>query len=301
MSQLIVIAGPTASGKTALAIQLAKQLNCEIISADSRQFFKEMNIGTAKPTKEELAEIPHHFINNLSIHQNIDIGEYAQNVNSFLENYFQNNQYAILVGGSGMYIDAVLFGLDEQPGSDAAIRENLEQQFLEKGITFLQNELQKIDPEYFEKVDINNTHRLMRAIEVFRISGKPYSSFRSGKKLKNTYQTNLFCLDLPREILYNRINERVDKMMENGLEDEAKSLFHLKYLQALQTVGYKELFDYFENKTDRKTAIDLIKQNTRRYAKRQLTWFRKNKDYVWINPLNEAALQEMIKQIKTIK
>lgn len=301
MSQLIVIAGPTASGKTALAIQLAKHFKCDIISADSRQFFKEMTIGTAKPTKEELAEIPHHFINNLSIHQNIDIGEYTQSVNSFLENYFQKNEFAILVGGSGLYIDAVLFGLDEQPGSDANIRDSLEQQFLKEGIESLQNELQKIDPEYFEKVDINNPHRLMRAIEVFRISGKPYSSFRSGKKLNNHYKTHLFCLDLPREILYNRINERVDKMMENGLENEAKDLFPLKHLQALQTVGYKELFDYFENKTDKKTAIELIKQNTRRYAKRQLTWFRKNKDYVWINPLKEEGFSEIIKLINAIK
>ena len=279
---LIVIAGPTASGKTALAIELAKYFDAEIISADARQFFREMNIGTAKPSEEELSSVKHHFINSHSIVDSYSVGDYEKDVVAFLEDYYKKKDIAILAGGSGLYIRAVCEGVDKYPEVPEEIREELQLSYQQHGIEILQKELKKCDPDYYEKVDIQNPHRLIRAVEVFRASGKPFSSFQKSEKIKRPFKIIKIGLDWERERLYERINLRVVQMIDNGLEDEAKSLFPLKYLNALQTVGYQEFFSYFENKISRAEAINLIKQNTRNYAKRQMTWFRKEKDLIWM-------------------
>ena len=271
---LIVIAGATASGKTSLSIELAKLLNAEIISADSRQVYKEMNIGTAKPTIEEMSGIPHHFIGNVSIHDKYDVGIYEQEVLAFLDNYFQTNKYAVLVGGTGLYIDAVIYGLDKFPEVDIKIKNQIQQEFDEYGIEHLQKELEEKDVDYFRTVDLNNSHRLIRALSVIRQSSKPYSSFLNKNNISRNFDIIKILLEWPREKLYSRINERVDIMIDQGLEKEAGDLFLYKDLKALQTVGYKELFEYFEGKISRDSAIELLKRNTRRYAKRQMTWFR---------------------------
>lgn len=296
---LIVIAGPTASGKTALAIELAKYFSAEIISADARQFYQEMNIGTAKPTIQELSLVKHHFVNSHSIHDTYSVGDYEKDVIFFLENYFKKSDIAIMVGGSGMYIRAVCEGVDKYPDVPHEIRLELQDEFQKYGIEFLQKELKICDPEYYEKVDLQNPHRLIRAIEVFRASGKPFSSFQNNKKTERPFKIIKIGLNWEREQLYERINLRVDQMIENGLEKEARSLFNLKHLNALQTVGYQELFSYFEGIISREEAINLIKQNTRNYAKRQMTWFRKEKELVWVeyDNLNDItkSIIELIK------
>jgi tRNA dimethylallyltransferase len=294
---LIVIAGPTASGKTALSIELAKHFNAEIISADARQFFKEMNIGTAKPTKQELSQIKHHFINSHSIHEAYSVGDYEKDVINFLDDYFKEKDIAIMVGGSGMYIRAVCEGVDKYPEVPQEIRFELQDQYQKQGIEFLQKELEICDPEYYKKVDLQNPHRLIRALEVFRASGQAFSSFQKNGKTERPFKIIKIGLNWEREKLYERINLRVDQMMENGLEEEAKSLFEFKHLNALQTVGYQELFSYFENKISREEAINLIKQNTRNYAKRQMTWFRKEKELIWVGHKDFEKIQELIKNL----
>jgi tRNA dimethylallyltransferase len=294
---LIVIAGPTASGKTALAIELAKYFDAEIISADARQFFKEMNIGTAKPSDQELSAVKHHFINSHSIHDSYSVGDYEKDVISFLEDYYLKKNIAILAGGSGLYIRAVCEGVDKYPDVPEEIRAELQESYQQYGIEILQKELEKCDPDYFKKVDIQNPHRLIRAIEVFRASGKPFSSFQKNDKIKRPFKIIKIGLDWEREKLYERINHRVDQMIENALEEEARSLLKLKHLNALQTVGYQELFSYFENKISREEAINLIKQNTRNYAKRQMTWFRKESDLHWVDHKDFEKIQELIKNL----
>jgi tRNA dimethylallyltransferase len=297
---LIVIAGPTASGKTALAIELAKYFNAEIISADARQFFKEMNIGTAKPSEEELSAVKHHFINSHSIQDAYSVGDYEKDVISLLADYYKEKNIAILAGGSGLYIRAICEGVDKYPEVPEEIRAELQESYQQYGIEILQKELEKCDPDYFKKVDIQNPHRLIRAIEVFRASGKPFSSFQKNDKIKRPFQIIKIGLSWEREKLYERINLRVDQMIENGLEEEARSLFGLKHLNALQTVGYQELFSFFENKISREEAISLIKQNTRNYAKRQMTWFRKESEMIWIDmPSDIKELYSYL--VKTIK
>ncbi len=271
---LIVIAGPTASGKTSLAIELAKKLKAEIISADSRQVYKEMSIGTAKPTINEMQGVPHHFIGNVSIKEKYDVGIYEREVLGFLEKYYQKNEYAILVGGTGLYINAVLYGLDKFPDVDEEVKLKLNEEYQEKGIEHLQNELKEVDFDYYDSVDKNNAHRLIRALSVYRQSGSPYSSFLDKTRPKREFEPIKILLDTPREVLYQRINDRVDDMLIEGLEEEAGDLYQFKHLKALQTVGYKELFKYFDGDITKEEAIDLLKQNTRRYAKRQMTWFR---------------------------
>lgn len=294
---LIIIAGPTAIGKTALSIAIAKQLNCPIISADSRQFFKEMSIGTAKPTQEEMQGVPHYFIDSHSITEEYNVGKFETDVLTLLDKLFKTHKQIILVGGSGLYIDAVCKGFDKLPEAEPEIRNKINVLFEEKGIEGLQALLQELDPAYHQKVDLNNRQRLSRALEVCITTGKPYSELRKGKSTKRNFNSIKIGINTSREVLYARINQRVDTMMANGLLEEVRFLLPSKNLNALQTVGYKELFSYLEGETDLTTAVDLIKQNTRRFAKRQLTWFRKEEDMKWFEPDKVEEILEYIKAL----
>lgn len=284
---LIVIVGPTAIGKTGLSINLAKHYDCEVLSADSRQFYKEMEIGTAKPTINEMDNIPHHFVGNLSIHDTYTAGQFEHEVIQKLQEIFLNNDTAILVGGSGLFINAVCFGLDDIPSSNE-IRSQLATELSESGLTPLQEELLNCDPEYYQEADIQNPHRVLRALETFRASGKPYSSFRNKAPKKRPFDIKWVGLNLPREQVYNNINTRVDIMLENGLLDEVNSLKQHKDLGCLKTVGYQE---FYQNPTDMDRAIELVKQNTRRFAKRQITFFKRNQEIKWFEP---SQLEEII-------
>jgi tRNA dimethylallyltransferase len=276
---LIIIGGPTASGKTALAIQLAQYFSTEILSADSRQFYREMNIGTAKPSPAELSLVKHHFIDNLSIHDDYSVGGFENDALSVLNTIFKDNDVAVMVGGTGLYIRAVCNGLDEFPDVPLSIRHDLEVLMEKEGIEVLQNQLKEVDPIYFNEVDTYNAPRIIRALSVWKASGQPFSSFRKKTPVKRDFECIYIALDISRDILYERINKRVDNMVEAGLVEEAQGLLPFKHLNALQTVGYSELFDYFEGKISLSEAIDKIKQHTRNYAKRQFTWFRK--DFHW--------------------
>ncbi len=279
--RLLIIEGPTASGKTALSVELAKKLKTIIISADSRQFYKEMSIGTAKPTLEERQGIEHFFIDSHSIFDPLTAAEYAKQVEKLLADKFQHHETIIMVGGSGMFIDAVVKGLDDIPASEE-LRVQLTEQWQNEGLDSLLIELKVSDPEYYAEVDKQNPMRVIRAVEAIRLSGKKYSSMRQGTNKENYFKVSRFVIDHPRENLYARVNLRVDLMINEGLIEEARSLHQFRGLTALNTVGYSELFDYFENKIDLETAIALIKQNSRRYAKRQITWFKRNEEAVWI-------------------
>ncbi len=282
---LICIVGPTAIGKTALSIKLAKHFSSEILSADSRQFYKEMSIGTAAPTPEELSQAPHHFIHNKSIHDAYTVGDFEKEAIAFLSEYFRSNKYAILVGGSGLYVDAVIYGLNTFPEIPAGKREELEKRLLDKGIESLQAVLKEKDPVYYASADIKNPRRLIRALEVIETSGKPYSSFRKGMNTNREFDTIFIGLDADREIIYDRINRRVDLMIEEGLIDEAKELYNFRNLNALMTVGYRELFGFFDGTISQEFAISEIKKNSRRFAKRQGTWFKKNEEIKWFDYL----------------
>ncbi len=273
---LIVIGGATATGKTAVGIQVAKHFNTEILSADSRQFYSEMSIGTAKPSTEELAQVPHHFINSLSIHKEYSVGDFETDALNLLKKRFENHDVLVLVGGSGLFIRALCEGLDEFPEVAHSILQSLEKELVAGGTAALQAELKRLDPDYFKEVDINNPHRLIRALSVCRASGKPFSSFRTQQKKKRFFTPIYIRLEVERAMLYERINRRVDEMMKQGLLEEAQQLYPHKHLNALQTVGYQELFSYFEGKCTLEEAVEKIKQNSRRYAKRQSTWFRKD-------------------------
>jgi tRNA dimethylallyltransferase len=283
---LIVIGGATASGKTALAIQLAQHFGTEILSADSRQFYREMSIGTAKPTADELALVKHHFINNLSIEDDYSVGEFEEQALSVLDKIFQEKNVVIMVGGTGLYIRAVCEGLDDFPEVPLSIRAHFEEIFEDEGIQVLQEMLQVVDNEYFMQVDIHNAPRLIRALSVWKVSGKPFSSFRKGGKAERNFEPIYLNLDVPRDVLYARINKRVDAMITEGLISEAQNLIAFKEKNALMTVGYSELFEYFEGLMTLADAIDKIKQHTRNYAKRQMTWFRKDPHWERFSPDN---------------
>lgn len=293
---LICVVGATAIGKTSLAIKLAQAFSTEIISADSRQFFKEMNIGTAVPSKEELEAVPHHFIQNKSIFEEYSVGDFERDSCALLKTLFKKNRLVVMVGGSGLYVDAVVKGLDNFPQISSAFREQLNSELKENGIVALQNELKRVDPDYFKKVDFQNPHRLIRALEIYRATGKPYSSFLQKENTNRDFDTIFIGLTAERDIIYNRINSRVAKMVENGLLEEAKSLFPHKEKNALQTVGYRELFQYFEGNLSKEEAISEIKKNTRRFAKRQNTWFKKNDAIQWYD--YETEVSEIIDYIK---
>jgi tRNA dimethylallyltransferase len=294
--KLIVIAGPTAVGKTAAAIKLAQQLKTEIISADSRQFYREMTIGTAKPDNDELAQAKHHFINSHSITENFTVGDFEKEALQLLNELFRTHDRIIMVGGSGLFIQAVTQGFDDLPTADPEIRQRLNQEFTEKGILHLQARLKEVDPEYYDQVDLNNPQRLIRALEVFEATAKQFSSYRKATVNRRPFESIKIVLNLPRDVLYDRINKRVDIMVEQGLIEEVRSLMPYRHLNALNTVGYSELFDYLDDKTDLNTAINLIKQNTRRFAKRQLTWFRKDKDIKWMPADDPNLIDEIIKE-----
>ncbi len=286
---LICVVGPTAIGKTSLAISLAKAFSAEIISADSRQFFKEMKIGTAVPSEKELKAAIHHFIQNKSIFEDYSVGDFEREAIGFLDEYFTANQVAVMVGGSGLYIDAVVKGLDIFPEVPSDFREELNSELAEKGIEVLQKELKRVDPSYFEKVDIHNPHRLIRALEICRCTGKPYSSFLKKETTIRNFETLFIGLTAERETVYNRINQRVEQMVEVGLIDEVKELLPFRDKNALQTVGYRELFEYFDGKISQEEAISEIKKNTRRFAKRQNTWFKKNEAIHWFDYKTEGS------------
>jgi tRNA dimethylallyltransferase len=294
---LIVIAGPTASGKTAAAIQLAQHYNTVIVSADSRQFFREMSIGTAKPTEGELAAAPHYFINSHSITGPFSVGDFERQCMQLLDELFKKHDVVILVGGSGLYIKAITEGFDELPTADPDIRDRLNTELAANGIATLQERLKQVDPAYYTEVDINNPQRVIRALEVYEATGNPISSYRKSTVNKRPFNIIKFGLDMPREKLYDRINQRVDIMINDGLVEEVAALTPYRSYNALNTVGYSELFNYFDGKTDVDTAIAAIKQNTRRFAKRQLTWFRKDKEIIWMDAGNEKLVDSMIAEI----
>lgn len=293
---LIVITGPTAVGKTELVINLAKKFDTEIIGCDSRQFYKELKIGTAIPSPEQLYEVKHHFIHFISIHDYYNVSKYENDVLLLLKNLFQQQQVVFMTGGSGLYIDAVCNGIDDMPDVDLELREILNKQMHDKGIEWLRNQLYKLDIETYKRIDLSNIKRILRAVEVCLQTGKPYSSFLKYKKKERPFRILKIALDLPRDELYQRINRRVDIMINKGLEDEALQFYNYRNLTALKTVGYKELFEYFDGKISKEEAIDLIKRNTRKYARKQLTWFRRNNDYVWFNPHNYELINNFIKQ-----
>ena len=300
---LISVVGPTAIGKTKLAIILAQHYSTEIISADSRQFFKEMNIGTAVPSLEELSQAKHHFIQHKSIIEQYTVGDFEREAIQKLSDLFKVHDVVIMVGGSGLYVNAVTDGLNNFPTVDPSIREDLNTELAEKGIEALQKKLKQLDPTYFEKVDIYNPQRVIRALEVTIGSGTPYSSFLNKPKAKRAFKVLSVGLKAERPLIYERINQRVDLMVEAGLLEEAKSLVNYKDHNALQTVGYKELFNYFDDKWTLEFAISEIKKNTRRFAKRQLTWFLRNKDTKWIeyNYTPKSLLQEIDNEIVNLK
>lgn len=291
---LILICGPTGIGKTSLAIRLAQKLNCEIISADSRQLFKEMRIGTAVPSAKELLAVPHHFIQSHSVSDYYNASMYEQEVIKFLEEYFKQKNVIIMVGGSGMYIDAVCKGIDELPAIDPALRKKWDELFDDKGLPFLQEKLKDIDLHYYEKVDLQNHKRLLKAIEVYEQTGKPYSSFLKRKVKKRPFEIHKIGLNMDREELYGRINQRVDIMIDEGLIGEAEKLVPFRDSLPLKTVGYKELFRYFDGEHTLQEAIIKIKDHSRAYARRQLTWFRRDSEITWFEPDEFKAISERL-------
>ena len=280
---LISIVGPTAIGKTSLSIQLARAFQTEILSADSRQFFKEMHIGTAATTPEEISAAPHHFIQHRSIQENYSVGDFEREALEKIETLFKKHNLLVLVGGSGLYVKSILEGLDDFPTVDPSIRSGLNEQVKKSGLKPLQEQLQNLDPDSFKKIDIENPHRVIRALEICLGTGQPYSSFLNRNKASREFEVFKIGMQAPREVIYNRINQRVDIMIKEGLIEEARELFPYKNLNALNTVGYKELFDHFEGKSTLEEAVAAIKMNTRRFAKRQLTWFRKEEDIHWFD------------------
>ena len=280
---LIYIAGPTGVGKTDLSIEIAKKFNTDIVSCDSRQFYKELKIGTSPPSNTQLSEVKHHFIHNKSIHDKYNVGEYEKDAIDLINKIFSIKDYLILVGGSGLYADSVIYGIDSFPEVPQEIRDNIRISFEKKGIKYLQKKIEKLDPKYYSKVDLNNSSRLLRALELIEFTGKSFSSMRSGKAKERNFNTQIISLDCSREYLYSRINNRVDKMIDDGLEKEVFELKQFKNLNTMNTVGYKEFINYFENNVSYEEAVNKIKQNTRNYAKRQITWFKRYKNSRRIN------------------
>lgn len=293
MNYLITIIGPTAIGKTSLSIGLAQHFKCDIISCDSRQFFKEMKIGTAVPNDDELAAAAHHFIQNKSIFQNYTVGDFEKEAIAKLDGLFQENNIQIMVGGSGLYVDAILKGFDDFPEIETSVREKINSDFEELGIVYLQQQLKKLDTDFYHNIEsenpqtLQNPQRMKRFVEVCIGTGKPYSSFLNQKKNQRNFTPIIIGLEAEREVMYSRINQRVDIMISEGLVKEAENLFPHKELNALQTVGYRELFDYFEGNATLDFAIEEIKKNTRRFSKRQLTWFKRTENAKWFDYLTE--------------
>jgi len=280
---LIVLVGPTCVGKTDFSIQIARHFGCEIISADSRQFFREMKIGTAVPSDSQLAAVKHYFIRFLSVKDYYSVSLFERDVLKLLPCLFERNNIALMTGGSGMYIDAVCYGIDDIPDVDPLVREKYIKKYKDEGIAGLRLSLKLLDPDHYEKVDLKNPKRLIRALEICETAARPYSTFLIKRKRERDFGIIKIGIKRPREELYNRINQRVDEMISNRLEEEARSMFGMRDLNALNSVGYKEFFDYFEGKITKEEAVDLIKRNTRRFAKRQMTWWGRDKEIKWFN------------------
>ena len=288
---VIIIAGPTAAGKTSIGIQLAKHFDTEIISADSRQCYKEMNIGVARPSPEELSAVPHHFIASHSIHDKVTAADFENFALQKTRDIFSSRKVMIMVGGTGLYIKAFCEGLDRIPEVPLDIHQSVIEEYDQKGLTWLQNSVRQHDPGFYGTGEINNPHRLMRALEVYRSTGKSINSFKTGNKAKRDFDIIKVAIELPKEILHRNISNRVDSMMDKGLVNEASQLYSFRHLNALQTVGYKELFEYLDKKISLSAAIELIKQNTRQYAKRQITWFKKDHEFQWLAPDPEPIFE----------
>ncbi|KYG71622.1 tRNA dimethylallyltransferase [Roseivirga ehrenbergii] len=297
---LICVVGPTAVGKTAQSIILAKNLESEIVSADSRQFYRELEIGTAKPSNAELSAAKHHLINSLSIRDHYDVGKFENDALKILKGIFSRSKTAIMVGGSGLFVDAVCYGLDDLPQVSSELRNELTLELNAKGLQSLVNELMESDPEYCKHADLKNPQRVIRALEVVRSTGKPFSSFRTGKKVDRPFHIIMVGLEMEREKLYERIDLRMDQMIENGLFEEAEKFYTERNLNALQTVGYKEIFGYLAGEYDKEEAIRLLKRNSRRYAKRQMTWFKKNEQVKWFEATDsEGVLKYVMSEIES--
>lgn len=287
----MILAGPTAVGKTSLSIQLAKRFQTEIISADSRQFYKEMKIGTAKPTSAEMNGVPHHFINSHSIEDEYNVGQFEKDALNLLDDLFQKHDVVLVVGGSGLYVKALCEGIDDMPSIPADIRKNLNAEFENNGIEYLQKQVFESDPEYFRIVDKQNPQRLIRAMELYRSTGKNMSYYRAQKKqVERPFNIIKIGLERPREELYGRINLRMDQMIAEGLFEEAENLHQYKDLNALQTVGYSEIFGFLDGKYDREEAVRLLKRNSRRYAKRQMTWFKRDSEFRWFSAEDKSKV-----------
>ena len=291
---LIVVVGPTGSGKSALAVKLATHLCAPIISTDSRQVFRGMPIGTAQPTREELAAAKHYFIADRKVEDDFNCGKYETEALALLERLFTENDYVVAVGGSGLYVQALCEGMDDLPDADPALRENLKQRLEREGLESLVVELRTLDPAYAEEVDLCNPARVMRALEVWLATGRPYSEQRKGVTAERPFNIIKIGTDMQRDVLYDRINRRVDMMVEEGLEAEARTMYPKRHLNALQTVGYREFFEYFDGNCSFEEAVELVKRNSRRYAKRQLTWFRRDAQTAWFNPSDLDAILEYI-------
>ncbi|MEI8274080.1 MAG: tRNA (adenosine(37)-N6)-dimethylallyltransferase MiaA [Paludibacter sp.] len=291
---LIVILGPTGVGKTNISFSLAEHFGCPIISSDSRQFYRELKIGTAAPTEAQLKRVSHYFIGSHSIFDEYNAGQYEQDVIELVDKLFLKQKVELLVGGSMMYIDAVCNGMDDVPTVDAETRAFWQKQFLELGLEYVQNELKRLDPKHYDEVDLKNTKRILHALEICSITGKPYSDIRTGKRKERVFNILKIGLTRPREELYERINCRVDRMMEEGLLQEAEQYYQYRQLNSLNTVGYKELYEYMDGNCTLEFAVNMIKQDTRRYAKRQLTWFNRDKEIHWFHPDNEKEITDFI-------
>ncbi len=291
---LVVLTGPTGIGKTAIGIEIAKHFSTEIVSSDSRQLYKELYIGTAVPNEKELAEVKHHFIQSHSINDNYNASRYESEALELLRNLFKNKNIVLMVGGSMLYIDAICKGIDRMPDADPEIRTSLKKQFEQDGLEALRLQLKTLDPEYYKTVDLKNPNRIIHALEICIQTGKPFSSFRLNTSKKRPFTIIKIALNCDRAILHHRINKRVDLMVKDGLEEEARSVYPRKELNALNTVGYREWFAYFDGEISREKAIELIKRNSRRYARKQITWFRKDETVHWFSPSQASEIIEFI-------
>lgn len=291
---LIVLTGPTGIGKTCVGIEVAKHFNTEIISADSRQLYKELSIGTAVPSPPELSDVKHHFVQSFSINENLNASKFESLALNTLETLFENHEIVLMVGGSMLYVDAVCKGIDLMPDVEPEVRESLKTKLDMEGLESLRFQLKRLDPEYYETVDLKNPNRIIHALEICLVTGKPYSSFRLSPNRKRPFEIIKIGLDCERETLHQHINRRVDKMVEAGLEDEARKLYPLKHLNALNTVGYREWFAHFDGEISREKAIELIKRNSRRYARKQLTWFRNDAEINWFQPSETSQIIKFI-------
>jgi len=294
--KLLVLLGPTGVGKTNISLQLAEHFGCPIVSSDSRQFYRELKIGTAAPTDEQLKRVKHYFIGSHSIFDSYNAGQYEQDAIKLLDKLFENHKVVLLVGGSMMYIDAVCNGMDEIPNVDAKTRAFCQKQYSEFGLEFIQNELKRLDPVHYKEVAIQNPKRIIHALEICNMTGKPYSEFRTGQRKLRNFEILKIGLNRPRTELYDRINSRVDEMMNEGLMQEAEQFYAFRNLNTLNTVGYKELFEYMDGNWTLEFAINMIKQDTRRYAKRQLTWFNRDQEIQWYHPEELEAKMELLYQ-----